>query len=182
MKIDISKYYYNKCKKFATDRIDSSKKLYAYRGEQKKDKMIEDIIIGTLGEWGAYKYLISKSIKVGSPDMKIYKNKRKSFAADLKSDEYNFHVKSQSKISLERYGASWLFQRSDYIIKEPGCNDYIIMTSLDNSTVEILGIVKASDIVEGNLFRECKVYTFRFTKVALYLNDLVGAGLDLNCF
>ena len=60
MQIELSKYFLDKCKKFAEDRIKDSSQIYKWRGEVSSSKMIEDCVIGTLGEWGAFKYLESK--------------------------------------------------------------------------------------------------------------------------
>ena len=50
MKIKISKYNYNKCVDFANKQLKTSAKLYAYRGESKKEKIVYDIIVGKLAE------------------------------------------------------------------------------------------------------------------------------------
>ena len=174
MKIKISDYIYSKCVKFAEERMGGSAELYSYRGEKNKSKMLDDIIIGCLGEWGAYKFLNDKGIKVKKPDMNIYEKKRKSFSADLFNDEYSFHVKSQSEVSRKRYGSSWLLQRSDKIISDPGDGEYFLLTSVVDKEVEILACIFIADIVNNNLWGECKVPYYRHSKVALYLDDLDG--------
>ena len=59
MKIKISKYNYNKCAAFADEQLKTSSKLYRYRGEQNKEKMRQDIIIGKMAELGVQKFLKS---------------------------------------------------------------------------------------------------------------------------
>lgn len=177
MQVELSKYYLDKCKKFAKDRIKDSNQLYKWRGETNKDKMIEDCVIGTMGEWGAYKYLESKGIKTTKPDMKIYEKKRKSFAGDLISDDYVFHVKSQSVVSNKRYGASWLLQRRDKVVSNPAENEYFILTKVVDRYVEILAIIRCKDIADACLWGECKVPRYRHSKVALYLDDLNSIDL-----
>ena len=171
-KIKISDYIYNKVIDFAEERIEGSAALYKYRGESKIPKMKEDCEFGCLGEWGVYKFLRSKGIKVSKPDMKIYTGRRKSFDADLTTDKFKIHVKSQGENSARLYGHSWLLQRSDKVVKEPKDNEYFAFTKVTGKEVEILGFVKASDLADYDLYGECKVPFFRKTKVALYLDDI----------
>lgn len=172
MKIKISDYIYKKCVKFAEERMGGSADCYFYRGEKNKAKMLDDIIIGTLGEWGAYKFLNSIDIKVSKPDMKIYEKRRKSFDADLVSEKFKFHVKSQSVISRKRYGSSWLLQRTDKVVSSPEDGEYFILTSVVDKEVEILACIFVQDIANNDLWGECKVPRYRHSKVALYLDDL----------
>lgn len=180
MKIKVSKYIYDKCVEFAHQRIDASRDLYSYRGEHKEEKMIEDCIIGTVGEWGAYNYLKSHGIIVKKPDMNLYESKRKSFSADLYNDDFDFHVKSQGQQSIKRYGKSWLLQRYDRVVKKPEDYEYFIFTSVNGREVDILGTVLCADITNNDLYGECRVPRFRKTKVALYLDDL--CSIDLRRF
>jgi hypothetical protein len=172
MKLTISKYIYDKCVQFAHDRIDGSASLYKYRGESNKNKQIEDIVIGTCGEWGAYRFLKEHGYEVAKPDMKIYENSRKSFSADLTDGDALFHVKSQSVISRERYGSSWLFQRSDALVRAPEPEEYLVLTSVDGREVEILAVIDANLICKHDLWGECKVPRYRHSKVALYLDQI----------
>jgi len=175
----ISDEIYNKCLEFAHKRIEGSSGLYAYRGEQNRNKMIEDCLIGTLGEWGAHSYLLTKGIKVSEPDLNIYETKRKSFAADLSNADYSIHVKSQSLKSFKKYGASWLLQRSDRIVKEPTDKDYFVFVKVNSKEVEIMGTCKVRDIVINGLWGECKVPSYRHSKVALYLDELGSIDLEV---
>ena len=50
MKIKVSKYNYNKCVDFAQQQLKTSSKLYSYRGEKNKEKILDDIVIGKLAE------------------------------------------------------------------------------------------------------------------------------------
>ena len=169
MKITLSPEIIEKCQKFAEDRLTLSGALYKLRGEQNKAKMIEDIMIGTMGEFGVYAHLKNKGIEVSEPDLKIYEKRKKTFAADLSNEEIDIAVKSQSQSSIRKYGVSFLFQRSDKLVSSPGNRAYIAFTSVDGSVVEIVGIVKAVDLLP--YYAECKVPMYRGTKVALYLKD-----------
>lgn len=176
-KIKISQKIIDKCREFAKARIDKSANLYAYRGEARIEKMIEDIIFGTVGEWGAYKYLRKCGVHTSKPDMEIYEKQRKSFSADLVNDSFgiNFHIKSQSTESKSRYGSSWLLQRRDKIVSNPSELDYFIFCTVDLPYVTVEGIVRCSDVEYG----ECKVPKYRNTKVALYFDNILQKNIDI---
>jgi len=185
MKIKITKEQYEKARQFAEQRIGLSEDLYRRRGELKVNKMLEDIIIGTVGEYGAAKYIRSKLHNCSRPDLKIYKGRKKSFDADLivkdvktcdddfkDKQKLNIHVKSQGVSSAKKYGNSWLLQKSDKITQEPSDYDYFVFTKVDGLEVEILGVVKCKDIIDNDLLDECKVPMFRHSKHALYFKDI----------
>lgn len=181
-----SRYILNRVRQFAQDRMSGSSRLYSYRGEKNMSKMEEDIIIGTLGEYAVYNYLKSKGYKCSRPDLKIYEKKRKSFDADLKVSSMGFkpyvrhvHVKSQSLNSVKRYGQSWLFQKSDSLVANPEKSDIMIFTNVCPTTweVNIVGIVHPRLVTELGLWGECKVWSYRKTKVAIYLEDLEPYGI-----
>jgi len=165
------------CTEFANKRMDSSK-LYAFRGEQNKQKILEDILLGSMGEYGVYTFLREKGIDVAKPDLSIYKSKGKSYAADLSSRQYNVHVKSQSRSSLKRYGHSYLLQKKDPIVTVAGDNDYFVFCACvpSDGLVQIVGVVKCEDVIER--YGECKVPSYRHSKVAIYLKDLEEQGVN----
>ncbi len=174
---DISDELYEKCVKFANDRIGLSKHLYSYRGESNTDKMVEDIVIGTLGEWAIYLHLSELGYEVGEPDMEIYTTRRKSFSADLFFNDIKLHVKSQGIVSAKRYGNSWLLQRSDKIIANPSDKDMYAFTNVDISTkkVTILGYCWCNMVK----YDECKVPKYRSTKVAIYVDQIQDQLIQL---
>lgn len=175
MKIKISAYRIKKAREFARLRMKNSSSLYKYRGETNVDKMFEDIVVGVLGEWGAYEFLLLNGIQSSKPDLNLYEAKKKSFSADLRCSRNAYHVKSQSAESAKKYGHSWLLQVTDRIVKNPAGNDYFILTCVTGNEVEILGLFKCSDIKYG----ECRVPRYRHSKVALYLNDVKLSRLDI---
>lgn len=181
MVISLPKSIIDKCKKFAQERMNDSAAHYRYRGEHNFDKMVEDIIAGTMGEFAVYKYLKSIDMPCTAPDLTIYKARKKSYSADLSTNSFNIHVKSQSVKSIKRYGKSWLFQKSDKIVKDPSLEDLLAFTSVDleNNTVEILGFLSPIELNKKNLWGECKVPKYRHTKLAVYLEDLENAGIEL---
>ena len=166
MKVNISKYNYKKCVDFANKQLKTSADLYAYRGEAKKEKMVYDIIVGKLAELGVTKYL-----KCSKPDFTIYERKKKSYSADLRLGNLRIHVKGQSEESVSRYGHSWLFQRTDGIVRNATPYDVIILTevSVRKLEVRILKLIRAREITKWG---ECKVPSYRHSKVALYLKEM----------
>ena len=97
MVISISPDIYDKCVVFAKNRVDSSSELYKFRGESRVSKQLEDIVVGTLGEWAVKEYVEFLGLgECSDPDMIIYDKFNKSFDADLFCKDFNIHVKSQS--------------------------------------------------------------------------------------
>jgi len=168
--VNVCPLVFERCVDFAYKRISGSKKLYEYRGESRHFKMIEDVVIGTVGEWAVYQYLIDLGYEVSEPDMKLYKKNRKSFAADLYVDDILIHVKSQGLKSIKRYGHSWLMQKYDKAVSKPDELELMAFTAVNLLTleVEILGFCWAKDLI----FDECKVPMYRHTKVAIYLPQI----------
>jgi len=180
MYIELSNYYFEKCAKFAEEVLESNKDLYSYRGEKNIHKMKEDNIYGKLGEVAAYKYMKKRGFDVNKPDFEIYERINKSFAADLvTSCGKNIHVKSQGFKSMMRYGASWLLQKSDKIVKNPTENDYILMVCIEGGKANILGVVKALDLVDNKLLEEPRVSRYAHTKKALYFNSIKQSGISM---
>ena len=177
-KIKLTKKVIQQCEDFAEARIGGSEDEYKRRGEKRNTKIYEDILLGAAGEFAAYKYLSSCGVRVNKPDLAIYDVKNKSFDADLVSNKYTFHVKSQGEQSRKRYGCSWLLQRRDKVVSDPDEFEYFIFCSVELPYVEILGVVKCKDISDNNLYGECRVPSYRNTKVALYLDELMDLDLE----
>jgi hypothetical protein len=160
--------------------MEGSQKTYFYRGEQNKDKILEDLIIGAYGEWAAYEFLRIQGIKVSKPDMAIYSAADKTFKADLIHKDYDIHVKSQGLASVKRYGNSWLLQKSDKVVKEPSLRDILLLTNVADKRVQILGLVLAVDLKNEGCHEECRVFRYRDTKVALYFDNIKQRGIVLS--
>jgi hypothetical protein len=151
--------------------------LYKRRGNFKR----EDITIGAAAEIGCYKMLRDFGFKVSYPDFEIYDKGRKSFEADLMDSNRFFHIKGQSRLSAERYGASWLLQKQDPMIKVPQKGHYIIPCIVDyeKKSVYIYACVPLLTLVGEDLFGHLKIEYLNKTKVAIYLRDLTR-GLTTN--
>ena len=110
-------------------------------------------------------------MKSSKPDFTIYERRKKSYSADLKLGNLRIHVKSQSEDSVARYGHSWLFQRTDQIVRKATPFDVLVLTcvNLRKKEVYILKLIRAREIIKWG---ECKVPRYRTTKVALYLTEI----------
>lgn len=179
MRIEIDPQIYKFCVQFAADRIGGSEDEYRRRGEARIAKMQEDILTGALGEFAAYNYLKSKGIEVCEPDLEIYKVRDKSFSADLMAPEGKFHVKSQGQESASRYGASWLCQKQDKLLSQPDTDDYFVFAIVEKNVVNLKAVVTVQDIVDKELVSEPKVWKYRHSKVALYLDDILDSEIEL---
>ena len=180
MIVEISKYYIRKCEEFAEKQIETSHHLYRYRGEKNMEKMKEDIKIGKMGELGVYTYLKEHGYDPKKPDFKVYKNRNKSFDADILTIcGKKIHVKSQGEQSVKRYGASWLLQKEDKITKFPTKDDFIVMCKVYGREVEILGAIEVKDLLEYNLLEEPRVPRYRHTKRALYFASLENSEANI---
>lgn len=189
MKITINDYTSRKCSTFAKERIKTSAGLYKYRGETNMDKMVEDVKIGTMAEYAVFNYVKQLGFKCTKPDLKHYKAKDKSFSADLKADKVFvdektlewrdalIHVKSQGTKSAKAYGSSWLFQKQDKIFRGEKDEEFLAFCIVDKRDVELQAIVKVKDVKK--LLKEPKVWRYKDTKVALYLDDVLENVTEL---
>ena len=170
--IFLSKAFQREAKQFATKRGEQNLALYEKRGGFKK----EDLISGAMAELAVFRLLKDAGIKVGKPDFTIHATRTKSYDADLTDGVHKFHVKGQTLESKERYGASWIMQRTDPIINKPERMHYLVPCTVDIYTgrVEIYGILSIMSLVDQGCIGECKLEWFRKTKVALYLDHIEG--------
>jgi len=168
--IQLTKSDMKEVSKFVSLRTGEEQGEYNRRGGFKE----EDIWVGAMAEIAAYHYLKSRDMDPTYPDFTLHNKKDKSFDADLKKGRKRFHVKAQSLRSIKLYGNSWLLQRYDKIVKKPLINNYLILCSVDieNGMVEILGTVSTYAIHNKGCWGECKVPSFRHSKVALYMSTL----------
>ena len=176
MEIIIDNIIISKLQKFSKKRLQNN--VYIQRGSPNSKKVYEDILTGAIGEYGAYLYLKNLNINVTEPDLNLYDKKEKSFNADLECDNNMYHVKSQSVISSQRYGNSWLLQKTDPVVCSPKVNEYFIFTEVDGNKVKILKKISCKFIKENKLYKKTKLNKYNNNKVAIYLKDLKGIKLS----
>lgn len=160
--------------------------FYSIRdGQDDHQKRQNDSFIGKLGEYAAFNLLKLPGISV--PDINIYSAKQKSWDYDLKSNKYNFHVKSQEVSIGERIGISWIFQRSDGHIFQKfngkdimsqetynnifkSIKDYVCFMSIDlkNNIGELKSVLSIKKLHDEACFQPTKL-DFKHKKAVYYI-------------
>lgn len=154
---------------FAKECVGTNVDEYAKRGQSNRDKIINDIYIGKLGEAAMAKYLKSHGTVLG-PDYTIYGKRKKSFDADLHYNEQKLHIKTQSLFSAEKYGISWILEKRDPLLNGKNQEDLIALCVENRHGIEFKGMFVLSDIRES--FALPKLKWFQENKIALYWDDL----------
>lgn len=167
----LSPEYFKRCMQFANDIIDTNYSFYKTREQNNRDRILFQIAYGKLAEWIAYIHIVSHGVWCTPPDMNVYDEDSKTYDADLVSEKYDIHVKSQTKESMEQYGASWMFQDNDPLIMRPSNRDYlffiIIKTPQEANIVKHLNANKVLELYKDPVVDKLK------SKRVLYLNDLM---------
>jgi len=161
-----------KCEKFSNE-VDTS--LYSKRNQTDNDKRILDTKIGKLGEIAAYHYLKLKYKDVSYPDFTILSSRQKSWDYDLKSTDFNFHVKSQNKDQSSRFGESWMFQLEDsHVFKKYSEKDYVVfvVVNIENNTALIKSIMSIDDLHKLQLFEKPRKKDLISNKATVYYKSL----------
>ena len=149
----------NTCTKFAEA---SDISYYLEYGQRTVEKIRKDIVTGKLGEIAVYNYLAPKFPDLCYPDFQILSKKEKSYDYDLKCKNYNFHVKSQNKNMIKKFGESWAFQAEDtHVFKHPLAQDYCAFVTLDMDSYVgyIKYLVPVFSLREHNLFEVSPTFT-----------------------
>jgi hypothetical protein len=171
--IKLSNLDYKKCIDFSETVITD---FYEIRsGQCNEEKRKKDALIGKLGELAAFKALKNKINGLTEPDFNIYTTKEKSWDFDLKSLDYNIHVKSQDVEQGKKYGESWVFQLQDkHVFQNYSDKDYVVFVSVNLKTREcfVRSMLSLFTLHNLQLFRPMKVFKLRNNKVAVYYEDI----------
>ena len=165
--IQATKADIDRCLEFAQAQYETSKAVYARRGQTDKDTIVRQIMQGKIAELLIYRHLKAK-FTIGEPDFNIYRGKQKNFDADLTDGCLRFHIKNQEYESARKYGTSWVFTPSDPLITEPEAEDILVLAVLKNDTVKILGFLSALTAKEQSLYGDPKLRRLVGHKVVLY--------------
>lgn len=138
MKVDIDLKTFLECVQFAHNSIETNIDEYKRRSQENITKILNDIILGKMGEYGVYLMLTKKGLILDKPDIQVYSKEKKSFDADLAYKDLKFHIKSQSLEQSLKYNTSWSFQPNDKLIINPTDNDMIFLCQVSDLTVNIL--------------------------------------------
>lgn len=170
---------WRKCEEFAEQSVDSSLSHYSRRGQGNREKIIQDILTGKLGEIAASRFLRRIGIPVSKPDFAIYESRNKSWAADLHTDTYNFHCKSQGADSAKKYGQSWILQyggngrgHTDALFKHRTKADFLIPMGVSDDFVTIFGVIGVPTIFDSECIKMPKLDWLANSKRAIYLPDI----------
>lgn len=164
---------------FAEQCVDTCIGNYKRRGQGNRAKIITDIHTGKLLELGAHKLLKTIGLDPVFPDFKIYEKKGKSWDADITAGKAQFHCKSQTEISVKKYGLSWILQyggngkgHTDKLFHNQTEHDFLIPGYIQGRSAVICGIFSIGDIMENGLIGMPKLPQLYFSKRAIYWEDL----------
>lgn len=112
------------CKAFAAEYANRNVQYYSRTRNQSNLEVIErQKYYSKIFEFMIYNYLKDCKFELCLPDLMFYNVRQKSYGADLtvyaEEGEIPIHVKSQELHSAKRNGISWLFQKTDPLVKQP---------------------------------------------------------------
>lgn len=165
----ISKYYYELSRLFAEESYITNVVSYHKRNQKNPEKIKNDILHGKCAEFMVYNYYKLKDTKITFPDIDIYQNRDKSYAADMiVNEKHNLHVKS--KYYDERFpNNSWVFQKNDFLVCKPKENDFVALCILAKKE-SYMYVCRATEIV----YEKLDLQHLQDTKVCVYEKTLIS--------
>lgn len=175
------KDYWHKCRLYAENEFATVQKTRAQRGQTNPKRIKHQTAVGKMGELIACDRLREMGYNCSDPDFTIYTGRNKSWDSDMHilSSHGKFKVacKSQDEVSAKRYGRSWIFQKggqgyghTDPIIQKGESLSVFVSLNLAEQTAEVMGPFRMCDM--RPLFKEPRVKKLRYSKVALYWEDM----------
>jgi hypothetical protein len=161
----LSEYQVEQCKLFSQHSFSTSTAKYSERNQNDIQKIQTDIFFGKTAEFMVYNYLNQKQKNPTTPDLNIYSATKKSFDADISTENAKIHVKSH-KVN-NNFPVSWVFQKSDPLITHKDENNYLALVVLDN--INYMYIINVNDAV----FKEPLKESLKNNKVCIYEKDLI---------
>jgi len=156
---------------FSKNVIDTNISKYNQRKQDDYSKIFNDILIGKVGEFGVYNYLIKKGKVCCPPDLEIYGVINKSFDADLQCESNNIHVKSQEYYASKDFSLSWSFQKEDPLTFKPENQDFIAFTLVKGLNVDVKKIIRANNLTLK--YKDPLIDRLKGTKKVIYYLDLI---------
>jgi len=165
--VEITKVGIAVCRLFATKVTNCYSDSNQHNTEFKK----EQHFYGKLGELAVSTFYSTKQ-----PDFRIYSNTEKSWDKDLKSENGDFSIKTQTLESAHSWGLSWIFQkiaggRTDSMFK--GDVEFDVVCTLLNvpkAEVAIIARIPAKQVLD--LLETPKKSTLIDSKRALYFEKI----------
>lgn len=175
------KDYWHKCRLYAENEFETVKKTRAQRGQTNPKRIKHQTAVGKMGELIACDWLREKGYNCTDPDFTIYTGRKKSWESDMHilSTDGKFKVacKAQDEVSAQRYGRSWIFQKggqgyghTDPVIQSGESLSVFVSLNLEEKTAEVMGPFRMCDM--RPLFKEPRLKNLRYSKVALYWEDM----------
>lgn len=175
------KDYWHKCRLYAENEFATVQKTRAQRGQSNPKRIKHQTAVGKMGELIARDHLCELGYNCSDPDFTIYTGKKKSWDSDmhLLSSHGKFKVacKTQDEVSAKKFGRSWIFQKgghgyghTDPIIQKGESLSVFVSLNLANQSAEVMGPFRMHDM--RPLFKEPRVKKLRYSKVALYWEDM----------
>lgn len=153
---------YDKCVEFANNSISLSEDQYARRGQDinKRDLIINQLINGKLGEELVSECYSDYYNHLTQPDYFIYDKSEKNWDEDLvdKNANVRIAVKTKDRNDANRWGASWIFEKTDKKIFAPNIdpNQYVCLVVVDRDLLQgrMLACVQLQWLHDNNMFEK----------------------------
>lgn len=170
--IELSQEVIDKSKLFSEQVVHTD--VYAFRnGQFNKDRRREQHMSSKLAEFAVYQFFQSKNIHVTEPDLSIKSRGNKSWDPDIEinNQKIPIHVKSREVKMAEKYGLSWIGEKTDKkLYKEP--EGYLALCLVEDKLVKIYTFIESKFVKESGFFREPKLKKHREKKFAIYYEDI----------
>ena len=178
---DMWKDQWHRCKLYAENEFETVQKTRAQRGQTNPKRIKHQTAVGKMGELVAYDWLIQKGYNCSEPDFNIYSGRNKSWESDMyilsSHGKFKVACKAQDEVSAKRFGRSWIFQKggngfghTDPVIQSGESLSVFVSLNLEKETGEVMGPFRMQDM--RPLFKEPRVKRLRYSKVALYWEDM----------
>jgi len=185
----ISDKIVNLCKQHANYYGTSLIERYVRRGQHDSEKIIQDMIVGKIGEVGTYLYFV-KTYGVDAISVKPYLLKEDlsnvkdhndfSHDADIVVNNMNIHIKTQNREQTKRFGSTWVFQRShvEELQRHDTTNEHVAFCEVDLKTnLYQLKIFQSLDyLLENNMFKDMTISKYNHgpkAKFSVYHKDFL---------
>lgn len=168
---------WSKCQTYAEREFSSTRSMRARRGQRNPERIKHQTAVGKMGEFVSQAFLCGLGYDCTSPDCEVYDGKGKSWASDLFIGDHKVAVKTQDAVSASKFGQSWIFQKGG---EGYGHTDPVIYKGKSFAVFVTLDLEKKCGTVNGPYFmsdlrphfREPKLRSLRFSKTALYWDDI----------
>jgi hypothetical protein len=170
--ISVSKEERKKAEVFADKVVHTD--VYGFRNGQGDIELRKRQHLGSkLAEIAVHRHLTSSGLPCTEPDFNIYPRTYKDWSPELKVGDVPVHVKSQDLYSADRWGISWIGERSDVELYGKG-SGYVVfcLVSLECNVVLILAAPKVTDLKQKDLLKNPILQRHQALKFAVYYEHL----------